>query len=162
MMRRKPRPSQLLLVLFVLLLSSTTGCSSARDEFLWQLGVILFAVYLFVLTMVVVMPKLHRQAWFQRFAEAIRIPTLVVASAACIIGTAAFVMGLTRLGEDFGPRKLLFLMGVILMILGVNLFLWVCATTPEEKTLRAKVVSLSVSFGVGLLYVMLGAQLINK
>ncbi len=158
-MERSRPLSWLLFILCIFLLGA--GCAPSREEFLWQLGVILFVVYLFVLTVTVGMPKLHRRLWFQRLTQLVRKPMLGVAGIVCIGGTATFVIGLTRLGDEFGPQKLLFLMGFILIVTGMNLFLWVYATTPEEKTLRAKIVTLSISFGVGLAYVMFGAQLIS-
>lgn len=135
------------------------GCGPNRDEFLWMLGSSLFLVYAVVIAVVLTLPAIHRIPWFIRLAAKLRTPTAILGKGVTLAGAAIMAIGLPRLfSDDFGPRKLLAILGCMVFAAGRNLSMWAKAQEPERKTEYAKVVILSISFGVGLLFVILGAS----
>lgn len=153
--RRKCNP------FFIFLVFLIAGCQS-RDEFLWEIGCYVFGIYFLLLVATILLPRIHRTQWFRTLAKRIEMP---VAGLACLVilgGIGVIAFGFQNfMGASFGPGKLTSVLGVMVLIAGANLLLWARADSPEEKTLRMKIVLTSMTFGLSLLYILGGASLIG-
>ena len=136
------------------------GCQQ-RDEFVWQLGCYVFIVYTAMLVITVLLPKFVRTRCFLFIYESIKSSVGALAWEVMLGGLIIFGIGVSRLWEKFGPEKLTILLGAIVLIGGANMLLWARADQAEERAIRLKVVLVSTSFGLCILYLMTGAALID-
>jgi len=155
----QPRHLAESLLFLVVFLSPMTGCGRARDLFLWKLGCICFLTYLMTVAATVIISRLHEWPRFLRLVDRCRRGIACAASTVVLAGIAVLVVGLTRLGEPWGPDKLLFLEGSLVVAAGLSLLGWARTTVASRRLLYAKLVTASVLFAIALGYVMAGAEM---
>jgi len=141
----------------VILLS---GCRS-REQFIWVIGASIFVFYGLALLMVLLIPRLHQLPSFHKLAEKIRKPVCVLAIFISLVGVGVSVIGVSRFFEDYGPEKLIFFLGTIVLVLGRYLYLWARSDSVQKKTTYAKIVTLSLSFSIGMIYLIRGAEMLK-
>lgn len=147
---------QLSVLVFCLFLS---GCSS-REEKLYSLGNFAFFVYLIALLITLNIKRFHQWTLFIKLAKHTRKLCLGISVLIAVLGFFIFVIGLYFFVAD-GPLtyKLTFFLGTITLVLGRYLWLWARTDNLEQKTTFAKVVTLSLSFGIALSYLVFGGPM---
>jgi hypothetical protein len=132
------------------------GCRESQTT-VWQLGCYLFFVYALLMVIAVLLPKVHRLAYFQELVVKFKEPLWCGALGVLMGGILTTYVGFRGWLNLIDADRLVLLFTCPVFIGGVNLILWLRASSPEEKTLRLKVVLVSVSTGLGLLFFIAGA-----
>ena len=137
-----------------------SGCR-ANKEHLWAFGASIFVFYVLALLMILLIPRLHQLPSFHKLAEKIKKPVCALAIFISLVGGGVTVIGIPKFFEDYGPEKLTFFLGTIVLVLGRYLYLWARSDSAEKKTTYAKIVTLSLSFSIGMLYIIGGAEMVK-
>jgi len=142
--------------LFLLLGITFSGCHSQRENFLWILGSQLFIIYSISLIGILLLHRIHKWSTFISLMDKARNPASVLGAGVAIVGGWTILCGIPRLFDEPGPEKLKPFLGAMILIAGVKLYKWARASSASEKAGHAKIVSMTVGFVVGLIYVMSG------
>lgn len=137
-----------------------SGCRS-REEGIWVIGASIFIFYGLALLMVLLIPRLHQLPSFHKLAEKVKKPVCVLSIFISLVGGGVTVIGISKFFEDYGPDKLIFFLGTIVLVLGRYLYLWARSDSAQKKTTYAKVVTLSLSFSIGMIYLIRGAEMLK-
>jgi hypothetical protein len=137
------------------------GCRS-REETLYSLGNFVFFVYLIALLTTLNIKRFHRWPLFIKLAKHTRKLCLGISILIAVLGVFICVIGLYFLFADVpATHKLTFFLGTISLILGRYLWLWAKTDNLGQKTTFAKVVTLSLSFGIAVLYLVFGGPMLK-
>ena len=135
-----------LIVLNIFCAIALNGCLGQRDSALWVVGSTIFLMFIAIISMNLFIPYLHRKSFFQKFSEKAKKPVKIFGFIVSIFGAIVMAVGISYLGGDFGPQKLTFFLGIIVLIFGGNLIYWSKSEVPEKKALHLKLASICVGF----------------
>jgi hypothetical protein len=139
---------------FLLILNS---CSGKRDITLWTIGSTIFLMFAAIILLNLLIPFLHEKSFFQKLIEKARKPAKILGVIFSSFGLLLIISGALYLSGDFGPKKLTFFLGIILLIFGGNIIFLAKAGTPEKQAFHAKLASICIGFIIALIYIMRGA-----
>ena len=159
--RSENRLAQTTAVWLLAAASLTTGCEQSRDEFLWMIGSHLFLIYAVSLAAILLLHRLHGWPRFLDVVKHIRTPASVAGSAVAVAGIWYLVSGIPELFGDPGPAMLSPFLGVMMLVVGIHLYRWSAASSATDKAAHAKVVTMTIGFIVGLVFIMDGGGAIG-
>jgi hypothetical protein len=134
-----------------------SGCQHNRDELLWSLGCSIFLLFSILVAINIGLPYIHNKPLFQKISEKLKKPAIFAGIAISLLGILVVGIGVVKFFGDFGPEKLTFFLGIVVIILGTNLIYWAKSAIPDKKARHAKLISLCVGFIIALSYVISGA-----
>ncbi|WP_139052952.1 hypothetical protein [Thiocapsa marina] len=139
------------------LLSSCSG----RDEALYDIGALLFVVFIFAISITYGIKHFHNHEKAKYFVLKLRMPAIIFSWLLYIFSVIILGLGFIFLwSEGFYPRKLTFFLGIILFLLAHFIKGW--ANSPiEEKGHYARLATISLGFLLAILHIIQGGQLIK-
>ena len=146
-----------LIALIIFCASALNGCLGKRDSDLWTVGSVIFLMFFVIISMNLLIPYFHRKRFFQRLSDRAKKPVRIFGFLLVILGVIIMAIGVFYLGGDFGPQKLTFFLGIIVLVFGGSLIYWSNSEILEKKALYAKLASICIGFIIALSCIISGA-----
>ncbi len=143
-------------ILFTCLLFQ--GCSP-REEDLWGLGSFVFLVFVIILILSNIAPRIQEIPSFQTFVAVLErfsvkaVPVLLLMAIGSIIYGAYSIAS----NEDRSRQDLFAFVGAVILYLAVNIRSWATAKDGLQKRNHVRLIGLSLSFLTIYCYLILGA-----
>ena len=149
--------------LFILTLHALflSGCAHSRDEMLWNLGSLLFLIYSVLLSCVFYLPILHKSKIFQDLTNKLKPLIKITGTVILITGAIIFIFGIYLFAQPYGPQKLTLFLGTITIVLGKFINKWAKSENVEERINCSKVIGISISVLIAMLYFIIGAPMVE-
>ena len=151
------RMNRLTPYLAILIVLAFPACSQDKETVIWTIGVNIFIMYCIILSFYLLLPKLHRLPAFIQLSQRLNKPLRILSIVLTTYGGWLLLSGIPALTGTPGIKKLEFFLGVMVLIGGCNLYKWTRDDEPGKKSASARIVFLTASFALGLLYIMSGS-----
>lgn len=134
------------------------GCSP-NDKELWGLGSFVFLVFVAILILNGIVPRVQEVPMFQTFVAKIEIFSKNVFPAVLLVAIASIGYGAysIAINDDRTKQDLFVFVGAVILYLAVNMNNWSKAKEILEKRNYLRAIGLSVSFIIIFVYLLLGA-----